>query len=127
MREQFKPFLLGSLSTLVIASALFGTNAYAEPLQSKNPSKHLVTISNESESFSVSADMVDYVTSEGSDEGTVHVTAYTRSPSPTKTPNRPPNVYVQGRFFREEFQLFTITVSERTRDNFVKEVNKYPN
>ncbi len=109
--DSLKPFLFGSLATLVVAGALFGSKAYAETQQPiKNPAAHLVSIETESSSNSMSADLVDQVDAYDIGEGVmeVHITSI-------------------NDFTGEEKEILQINISRKVLNDFIKEVNKYRN
>lgn len=109
--DSLKPFLFGSLATLVVAGALFGSNAYAETQQPvKNSAAHLVSIETDSSSNSVSADLVDQIDAYDNAEGVmeVHITSI-------------------NDFSGEEKEILQINMTRKALNDFIKEVNKYRN
>ncbi len=125
MRDQLKPLFLGSFATLVVATALFGAQAFADSTvartnatpQDKEPVGFIqvgstkpypvVTISDENSHFSLAADLIDKVDAFDVGEGNLEVHVYTYHD-------------ISGDM-KEQFQ---ITVKKSEHQKYVESVNK---
>ncbi|MBX3113453.1 MAG: hypothetical protein KF836_02715 [Fimbriimonadaceae bacterium] len=108
--DSLKPFILGSLATFVIGSALFGASAYAEfnqDLIGKPQSTHLITLKEESFTLMISADLIDIVNAFHMEGGTeVHISSVNDISGEVK-------------------EVASAKVTAKEFSNFMTEVNKY--
>ncbi|QYK52677.1 MAG: hypothetical protein KF824_10470 [Fimbriimonadaceae bacterium] len=108
--DSLKPFILGSLATFVIGSALFGASAYAEfnqELIGKQQSTHLITLKEDSFTLMISADLIDLVNAFHTENGVeVHISSVNDLSGEVK-------------------EIASLTVTAKEFNNFMAEVNKY--
>ncbi len=125
MRDQLKPFFIGSFGTLVVSTALFGTQAFADSTeastnatpQDKEPVGFIqvgstkpypvVTISDENFHYSLAADLIDKVDAFDVGEGNLEV-----------------HVYTYHDISGEMNEMFQITVTKSEYQKYVDAVNK---
>ncbi len=105
-----RPFAFGALITLVIAGALFGQTAIAEPVQQKQQSTHLISLPVTDSVHAVSSDLIDQIYAFDIGDGLYEV-----------------SIISINDYTGAQLEVVKVNMRKEAVTEFIKEANKYRN